>query len=102
MTTREIELEDHGQDFTSFIVDEDGNVVETKPCQGWVWNGSKVMNKRIRVGSRLILRTPNMAPVSEPLTLRYRVIAISRPQSANAENSQPTNEPREERQKQKE
>ena len=41
MKTR-IELEDNGQDFLSFIVDENCVIIETQPFQGKIWNGSYI------------------------------------------------------------
>ena len=43
---RTIELEDHGQDFLEWDIDENGVIVETRPFQGWVWNGDTLRNLR--------------------------------------------------------
>lgn len=45
-------LEDHGQDFLEWDVDN-GVVVDCRPFQGWVWNGTQVHNNPIRKGDIL-------------------------------------------------
>lgn len=39
-----IHFEDHGQDFLEWDVDEYGVVTDSRPCQGWVWKGSVLIN----------------------------------------------------------
>lgn len=51
-------LEDHGQDFLEFDI-QDGRIRETRPFQGFVWDGRKVVNKTIVVGDRITLRMPD-------------------------------------------
>lgn len=42
--THRIHLEDRGQDFLRWDIDQYGVVVECQPFQAWVWNGTKVTN----------------------------------------------------------
>ncbi len=39
-----IELEDHGQDFLEWDLDEDGRVIDARPFQAWVWTRYRVLN----------------------------------------------------------
>lgn len=45
-----LDLEDHGQDFTHFIVKDDV-IVDCGPFQGWVWIGRKLEQAKWRKGS---------------------------------------------------
>jgi len=45
-------LEDHGQDFLEWDI-EDGVVVDCRPFQGWLWNGTKVHSTDIKPGDIL-------------------------------------------------
>ncbi len=45
-------LEDHGQDFLEWDI-EDGTVVGCRPFQSWLWNGTKVHNATIQPGDTL-------------------------------------------------
>ena len=47
-----IHFEDHGQDFLAWDI-EDGVVVDCRPYQGWLWNGTKVLNTNIQPGDIL-------------------------------------------------
>ena len=42
-------FEDHGQDFLEWDI-EDGVVVDCRPFQGWLWNGTRVHNDPISPG----------------------------------------------------
>jgi len=64
-------LEDHGQDFLEWDI-EDGTVVDCRPFQGWLWNGTKVLNTDIRPGDIL-----KIVPASGgELTLNYPVESV--------------------------
>jgi hypothetical protein len=67
-------LEDHGQDFLEFDLDERGEIIETRPYQGRVLNGRKVLNKNLGVGDRLLLAADAFAGKS--LTIKYPVESI--------------------------
>lgn len=49
-----VELEDHGQDFLEFDI-KGGVIVDTRPFQGFVWDGRKVLNTKIGVGDYIDL-----------------------------------------------
>ncbi len=63
-----VHLEDHGQDFLEWDI-EDGIVVGCRPAQGWMWNGTAVHNEDIQKGDVLEITTPSGAKV----TLYHRV-----------------------------
>ena len=67
-----IEIEDQGQDFTKFCIDENNIIVDAGPFQGWLWKGFQVIQKRIRPGMKLRLRKRG----SKPLILKYPVISV--------------------------
>lgn len=66
-----LDLEDHGQDFTYFVV-KDGVIVETGPFQAWVWNGREVQpaaaRDHFRPGDAILFKTGK--------TLNYRVKSV--------------------------
>lgn len=64
-------LEDWGQDFLEFDI-KGGRIVATRPMQGWVWNGMKVVNKAIHSGRPLYLE----ADASKNLRLNYPVESV--------------------------
>lgn len=66
-------LEDHGQDFLEWDIDEKGVVVGCRPFQGSIWCGVKVRNKRPRKGSILRIFVPKLR---KETTLKYLVKAI--------------------------
>lgn len=49
-------LEDHGQDFLEWDV-ENGEVVGCRPFQDWLWIGTKVHNEQIEPGDILDIST---------------------------------------------
>ena len=61
-------LEDHGQDFLEWDID-DGVVVDCRPFQGWLWNGTIVHSTDIQPGLLLDITTPS----GERTRLRYPV-----------------------------
>lgn len=67
-----VELEDHGQDFTEFHL-VNGEIVETKPFQGWHWDGRIVINRSISVGDTLVLTSHEN---QEEYHLKYPVCAV--------------------------
>jgi len=70
-------LEDRGQDFLEWDI-EDGIVVDCRPFQGWLWNGTKVHNTNIQPCDILEITpakevgTHTLSPVT-PSTLNYPV-----------------------------
>lgn len=73
--SRTIRLEDRGQDFTYWTIDRDGVVVDCGPFQGWLWNGTRILNRNIRRGDILTILPKGAA---EPTTLLYPVVSIDR------------------------
>jgi len=67
-----VQLEDHGQDFLEWDI-EDGVVVDCRPFQGWLWNGTMVHNTDIRPGDILEIVTRR----GEELKLNYPVEKVS-------------------------
>lgn len=49
-------FEDHGQDFLEWDI-EDGVVVDCRPFQGWLWNGTRVHSTDISPGLLLDITT---------------------------------------------
>lgn len=66
-----VELEDRGQDFTEFDI-KDGRIIDTRPCQGWMWNGRRVDNDSLAPGDSINLDGGS----SEAMQLRYRVTSV--------------------------
>jgi len=67
-----VHFEDKGQDFLEWDI-EDGKVVDCRPFQGWLWNGTRVHNDHISPGSIL-----DITPVtSGRTTLNYRVEKVT-------------------------
>ena len=65
-------LEDHGQDFLEWDI-EDGVVVDCRPFQDWLWNGTKVHNTHIFPSNILEITTPTGGRT----TLRYPVERVA-------------------------
>lgn len=74
-----IHIEDQGQDFTEFYVDDSNVIIDAQPFQGWLWTGYQITNK-IRRRAKLQLRK---GPKS--LTLKYRVVKIEQ-RTANVQD----------------
>jgi hypothetical protein len=70
--TGEVELEDRGQDFTRWKI-EDGVVVASEPFQDWVWKGTLVHNAVIAPGDILLISPPNS---TARVTLNYPVTKV--------------------------
>jgi hypothetical protein len=71
MTT--IKFEDHGQDFLEWDIDDKGIVVDSRPCQAWLWNGTKVGDhENIKVGDFINIK-PKAGVVGQ---LKYAVTEI--------------------------
>ncbi len=49
---------DDGQDFLEWDINDNGEVVDCRPFQGFVWVGTKVHNKDIKPGDQLDITTP--------------------------------------------
>jgi hypothetical protein len=69
---RIVELEDQGQDFTELHVDENNEIINARPFQGWVWQGFQIVQGQILPGMRLRLRKRG----HHPLILKYPVLSV--------------------------
>ncbi len=68
---RRIYFEDHGQDFLSWTVNEQGIVVECEPFQSWLWVGARVLGANHLCRGDVV---DFMHKGGEPVkTLNYRV-----------------------------
>lgn len=73
MGNKILKLADHGQDFLEWHIDENGVVVERRPFQSWLWNGSIVLNhKEIAPGDYIRF----LNKYNEERTLKYPVVAV--------------------------
>jgi hypothetical protein len=71
---RTITFEDQGQDFLEWDINDKGKVVDCRPFQNSVWNGTQVLfHKVIKVGDRLYVNPPYGRPTA---MMKYPVIAI--------------------------
>ena len=64
-------FEDHGQDFLEWDI-EDGVVVDCRPFQSWLWNGTKVHSTDIHPGLLLDITTKHVRRTR----LRYPVLRV--------------------------
>lgn len=57
---KRIHFEDDGQDFLSWLVDDQGYVIESEPFQTWVWAGYQVLAlNTVRRGHLLNIKRPS-------------------------------------------
>lgn len=75
---RTVRLQDFGQDFLEFDLDENNVIVETRPFQGWLWNGRTILEESLRRHRLPILVKPD----GTSLELRYPIERISRRRNA--------------------
>ena len=61
-----ITLEDNGQDFLEFICDEKGEIVETNPFQGGIWNGGY-----IPIRDQTMVRVGELCPLHKPPNIYF-------------------------------
>jgi hypothetical protein len=72
---KRIQLEDQGQDFLEWDLDEDGVVVDCRPAQSWLWIGVRVVNDRtLRRGSKLQVITNS----GDEITLNYPAAMVTK------------------------
>lgn len=50
MKLRELTLEDRGQDFTRFLVDESGQILDAQPFQAWLWTQYSIVTETMVEG----------------------------------------------------
>lgn len=70
----EIILEDKGQDFTRFVTDHNGVVIETLPYQTEFWKGAEIPVTVQKTGDLCMIHKP---PHIKFGYLNYKVIAIN-------------------------
>lgn len=81
-----VSLEDHGQDFLHWDI-ENGVVVGCRPFQEWLWKGTKVHNNNIQPGDILEITPPNGKRV--PLNYPVKSVREKAPQGGDSnENRQ--------------
>jgi len=74
--TRQIEFEDHGQDFLTWTINRLGRVVDCQPFQASVWVGGYVMNhEELAVGGHVVYQHRRVL-VDEPITIKYPILQI--------------------------
>lgn len=71
-----IRFEDHGQDFLEWDLDAAGKVIESRPCQSWVWCKRTVIN-------HADLSEGDKAVLDQGTNIRYPLTKVQRfPRSA--------------------
>lgn len=75
-----IKFEDHFQDFLEWDLDAHGNVVESRPFQGWLWCEARVTNMpALREGAFVKYRMEGSEPWSRAEhTIRYPLTSVQR------------------------
>lgn len=68
-----IRLEDNGQDFLEFVVNDENIIIEAKPFQNSIWSGAYVPLNMVRVGKVLPIHKP---PHMEFGFLKHKVESI--------------------------
>ncbi|MGS1014078.1 hypothetical protein ACVCL0_09205 [Rhodanobacter sp. UC4450_H17] len=82
-----ITFEDHGQDFLTWQLDNNGVVVDCLPFQATFWCGATVLHpKRLKVGSKVAFTRD--ADATTVFTVHYRVAAIEPDLTADAFTAQ--------------
>lgn len=73
-----VDLEDQGQDFTRWTLDETGLVVDCQPSQAWLWCGSRVPNHAaLAPGSILQVELSDaFGRLKRTMPLRYRAVRV--------------------------
>ena len=75
---RIVTLEDRGQDFTWFEIDETGLIVDAGPFQAWMWKRYRIEPDTLCEGVQpLLTRTASRL-------LHYRIVAITQKQEPAA------------------
>lgn len=81
-----ITFEDHGQDFITWKLDNNGVVVDCMPFQAFVWCGVRVeLSRKLQVGDIVAFRRAGEIHIN---TIRYPVAEIEADLTPEAFNSQ--------------
>lgn len=81
-----IEFEDHGQDFLAWDIETIdplgllGRVVESRPCQSWVWVNLFVLNLPLKVGGTVQV---SHSPRDSVITIRYPIVSVTEKEVAS-------------------
>lgn len=68
-----LKIEDHGQDFLEWDIDDNGVVIACRPFQGFVWCGMIVLNHAtIKTGDHAQL----LDQQNEERELRYPILSV--------------------------
>ncbi len=74
-----LHLEDQGQDFLEFDINDENIIINTRPFQGWVWDGRKILNpKTVEAGDFLTLSKKDQHDKSDFLELKYPVERVEK------------------------
>jgi len=76
MSIKTIHLEDHGQDFLRWDIDEQGNIIDSQPYQKEMWTQFRVTNIKVLVGRKLIVKYKD-GRNDMSYTLNYPVVDIT-------------------------
>jgi len=74
MIITKITFEDHGQDFLEWDVDENGEVIHSRPFQNQVWSGGFIWNEQVNTGDKIIYMSPRS---DHPIEIKYPVVAVN-------------------------
>lgn len=69
-----VKLEDNGQDFTEFITDQYGTILEAKPFQTDIWKGGYIPVETQEIGTECLIHKP---PHINYGFLKHKVISIT-------------------------
>lgn len=68
-----IRFQDHGQDFLEWDLAADGQVVDCRPCQAWMWCRARVTNAAsLRKGSIVKYSMPGV----DASDIRYPLVSV--------------------------
>ena len=70
-----ITFEDRGQDFLTWDINNDNVVENCRPFQGIIWNGCKVVNKKLEIGDKVVIQD-RIITGARPRTIQYPIINV--------------------------
>lgn len=73
MAITTIIFEDHGQDFIEWDINENGEVINSRPFQSHVWSGGTVLNEELKAGDSVIYLSPRLC---RPIEIRYPIASV--------------------------
>jgi hypothetical protein len=81
-----IEFEDHVQDFLAWDIETTdstgllGRVVESRPCQSWVWVDMYVLNLPLEVGGKVQV---SHSPQEAVICIKYPIVSVEEKEVAS-------------------